>query len=293
MEIATPPLFTEKDKQLCEKHGFKYNIVNQLVVPDHITPSSYHYSRTFPVTSQDVCVTTYPKCGTTWGIYIVYLLMQQGKVSEKASLWHAHLWPALNLPDDKQEEVLKAVPSPRILKSHMPYHMAVGGNPALSPCKHIYIARNPMDAVTSYFKFLKSLGFYAGTFDFFLRLFMEKKGRYGCWFDHVKGWQEHQKLDNVLFLWYEDLIQDFDTQVHKIANFLNYPLSKDLLHHIKEESSFQKMKTNPFTKMPGNFYRKGIIGSGKQQFNEEQKRRFEKWMNKRLRETGLDLRMKN
>jgi len=43
------------------------------------------------------------------------------------------------------------MPSPRILKSHSPYHMMAGGLPHTSPAKYIYIARNPKDTAVSYY----------------------------------------------------------------------------------------------------------------------------------------------
>jgi len=48
-------------------------------------------------------------------------------------------------------KVINEMPSPRIFKSHNPYHMMAGGVPHTSPAKYIYIARNPKDTAVSFY----------------------------------------------------------------------------------------------------------------------------------------------
>ena len=43
------------------------------------------------------------------------------------------------------------MPSPRAMKSHINYNMMPGGEPAKSPAKYIYVARNPIDVAVSLF----------------------------------------------------------------------------------------------------------------------------------------------
>ena len=73
------------------------------------------------------------------------------------------------------------VPSPRLIKSHLPYSIIPKGSSDGTKCKYIYIARNPKDVAVSYFHFtvsLKSSGNgYNGPWEFFSKLFIDGNGK--------------------------------------------------------------------------------------------------------------------
>ena len=70
---------------------------------------------------------------------------------------------------------------PRFIKTHLPLHLlrhresSVDG-PVKSPVKIIYVTRNPKDVVVSFYNFYgKMLNFVEGSFEQFVRDFMEDK----------------------------------------------------------------------------------------------------------------------
>ena len=72
--------------------------------------------------------------------------------------------------------------------------MIPGPEPAKSPAKYIYVARNPKDTAVSFYhhtKGLKPFNF-NGTWDFFFEQYMAGMVACGSWFDHVISWWEHQ-----------------------------------------------------------------------------------------------------
>ena len=73
------------------------------------------------------------------------------------------------------------LPSPRILKTHLPYYTIPKSANEDTKCKYIYVARNPKDVAVSFFKFvtsLKSIGNgFNGPWEFYAKLFIEGDGK--------------------------------------------------------------------------------------------------------------------
>ncbi len=285
-------LDTEAKKQ-AELHNYLYSdvVVDQAIPLAHyITSASYQFSNTFPTRPGDISIASFPKSGTTWVLYVALLITQQGKKSTAKSLKESYLWPEFDRTLFDMDAQQPQVAVPRLLKSHGPYSMAVGGDPKNNPCKFIYIARHPKDLVVSFFHFSQAFKHYKGPWTHFLKVFMSGKGVWGDWFNHVNSWWQHRHDDNILFLWYEALQQDYDHQVHKIAEFLGYPLSPELLAFIKEKTAFKEMQKNylPDQKESSQFFRQGKVGSGGEAFSEAQSLLFDDWCARRLKETGLE-----
>lgn len=77
--------------------------------------------------------------------------------------------------------VIDLLPSPRLMCSHLPYHLVPKGEDESSACKYIYIARNPKDVAISYFQFFKSLNREktAGiTMEIFMKYYLQGKCEY-------------------------------------------------------------------------------------------------------------------
>jgi hypothetical protein len=276
--------------------GYKYRVLDGVVMPPYITPSRYRLSRTLEMRPDDICFTGFPKSGSTWLSYILLLLTHDGEPPSDRTLRDCLQWVASSFTYPRSKEELEALPPPRIFKSHMPYSMAVGGNPADNPCRYIYIARNPKDVVVSYYHFERDkswAGEYSGSWEHWLEMFLAGRVQRGDWFDHVLSWWERRDAENIFFLKYEDLRGDFAAQVTKIAKFLGYPLSAELLSKIEEKTSFQRMRRDRFSDMHEieelrDFFRSGKVGSWRDQFTVAQSDSFDEVCLQRLGGTGLE-----
>lgn len=277
------------------EHGFKYRLLDGLPVSPFTTHDRYQLSRTLQTRQGDVCYVSFPRSGSTWLSYILFLIINQGEVPTGRVLRDDIHWVTTSWPYPRSREELDALPSPRIFKNHMPYHMALGGDPAKNPCKYVYIARNPKDVVVSYYSFESGqawTGGYSGPWEHWLEMFVAGKLQRGDWFNHVLGWWEHRDMDNILFLKYEMLKSEFDVELKKIADFLEYPLSPELAQKIKTQTVFSRMRRDKFSNMneafdPESFFRKGVTGSWKNTFTVAQNEQFDALYAERMQGSGL------
>lgn len=300
-KVTDQSILTENDKVLAEKYHYEYSmVIDDVVLPTFIIPESYAFSREVKMRAGDVCISSFPKSGSTWATYVLLLLTRQGEKPQEKDLAETFWWPDWGSDYMLSHEQLEAAPDPRLFRSHMPYQFAVGGMPVKTPCKYIYTARHPKDVVCSYYNYAQDFDTYEGPWEDFLRLFMEGKTWFGDWFDHAQGWWNQREHDNILFLWYEDMKADFDGTVRRIAAFTGYPLSDELLRKIKQETTFSSMKKNELTNMqqadeskkapPEKYYRKGGAGTWHERFTEAQSAQFDAWCEQRMRETGFKVR---
>ncbi|KJZ74634.1 hypothetical protein HIM_05984 [Hirsutella minnesotensis 3608] len=280
-----------EDLQIGE-HGYKYRIVDGRVMPPYITPRCYGLSRRIETRPTDICFVSYPKSGTTWLSYIIVLLTgNAGPSLERSFCWLESSWT-----HPINEDELGSDPKPRLFKSHMPYDMALGGVPHQSPCKYIYIARNPKDVCSSYYYFESNKswsGFYDGGWDHWLQMFQDGKVHRGDWFHHVLSWWEYRDADNILFLHYEHLKRNTRAELEKIAKFLGLDIPLERMDEIEGSIGFSAMKNTEFSAMKGvkefgKFFRKGEIGSWKEYFTVAQNDRFDALYQQRVDSSGID-----
>ena len=116
---------------------------------------------------------------------IVWQIYNEGAISSEKQFFR---FPFLESSACNAHEQLridfKALPRPRLIKSHLPYHTTPKSANEDHHCKFIYVARNPKDVAVSFFHFLEHWkkvgpGFssYNGPWEFFSKLFIEGKGK--------------------------------------------------------------------------------------------------------------------
>ncbi|XP_068705586.1 sulfotransferase 1C2-like [Montipora foliosa] len=257
-----------------------------------------HYISNFKAKPDDVFVVSYPKSGTTWVQEIVWQIVNGGKVSkEKIDYRFPYLECAT--AEDSRKTDFQALPSPRLIKSHLHASAIPKGSGENSRCKYIYVARNPKDVVVSYFHYVQSfeqMNDFRAPWEFYVDLFIEGNVPYSKWNDHVLDWWKHRNDPNVLFLKYEDLKKDLLSHVRTIAEFLKKPLSDELINRIAEQCTFKGMMQNSlsfkFTSEDddgiGQILRKGVVGDWKNHFTPEMNERFDKEVLAKLSGSGLE-----
>ncbi|XP_051577142.1 sulfotransferase family 2, cytosolic sulfotransferase 3 isoform X2 [Myxocyprinus asiaticus] len=245
---------------------------------------SFRYFEKFSVMDNDVFIITYPKSGTTWMQEILPLLLNGGDLTVVQTIpnWDRVPW----LEETRASSILDKIPSPRAMVSHMPYHL-MPQTFFNSKAKVIYVTRNPKDVLVSSFHFHKMASFLdePGTLEEFTDKFLAGNVFFGKWTDHVKSWQNTDLGDRILYITYEDMLQDLRGVLVRILTLLGRQLSADALDRVVDHCTFKNMKTNTmsnYSLVPQNimdckkssFLRKGIAGDWKNHFSPELDAKF-------------------
>ena len=236
----------------------------------------------FEPREDDIFIVSYPRSGTTWMQFLVYLLSTDGSmgfrhISQVAPWWERSLaWGNASAAD------FERLDSPRVFKSHLPYQWLPRG------ARYIYMTRDGRDVAVSYYHLYRShLGF-QGSFAAFFERFMRGDLQYGSWFKHMAGWEQQRDNPRVRILAYEDLKRSTETCIRTLSEFLNLSVSEDKLTEVLDKGSFAFMKAHEdkFDHIgelrlqrhltEGSFLRRGKVGDSAVYFTPTQSARFDR-----------------
>ncbi|MDM4014147.1 sulfotransferase domain-containing protein [Roseiconus lacunae] len=147
----------------------------------------------------------------------------------------------------------------------------------------IYVIRDGREAMLSYYHMLKNMGHdvthesvFSGAFDF--------DGKQ--WHEHVRAWEANPFQANVLWVHYEDMIENKLQQVRRVCEFLNLDRNEQELESVVRLTSLEHMKKverrsdwkranqGVFTK-PACFVRRGDVDSFRSEVAPEVLAQFE------------------
>jgi hypothetical protein len=243
----------------------------------------------------DIFVTTYPKCGTTWTQYIVYLLLHGGEPLPAGRNIN-DVFPHL---EEVGETAIRALPEPRLIKTHLPRERT----PWQPRAKYVYVARNPFDCAVSFYHhtrgFVRHYDFADGTWDAFFECFVRGDVDFGDYFDNLLSWWPLRTAANVLFLTYERMLADPVAAIRDIGAFLGGNAGaavRDpaLLERVAALSSFDSMRVDQrrwSSQRPAGvpeFVRKGVMGDWAKHFSREQAERLAAKLGNRTAGTGAE-----
>jgi hypothetical protein len=229
----------------------------------------------------DVFVSTYPKCGTTWMQYIVYLLLHGGEPLPPGTRMD-EVFPHL---EEVGEAVVRALPEPRLIKTHLPLERT----PWHPAARYLYVVRNPFDCAVSFYHhtrgFVRHYDFADGTFDDFFECFIRGEVDFGDYFDHLASWLPRVGEPNLLFFTYEQMLADPGAAVVAVGAFLGDAAARaaaepELVARVVAASSFDSMRADQrrwSSERPANmpeFVRKGVVGDWANHFSGEQAARL-------------------
>jgi len=190
--------------------------------------------RAATVYQDDVFLVSYPKSGNTWIRFLISNLVYQDEPVTFANI-ESRVPSIYMLPD----RVLRGFPRPRTLKSHecfMPRYRNV-----------VYIVRDPRDVAVSYYHYNLKKGLLPPTCSIqdYIPQFLadELDMRCGAWGDHVMSWMcMKETRDKFLLLRYEDVLANTETELARVAQFLNLPITPERLQHAVRFSSADRMR---------------------------------------------------
>ncbi|XP_052810646.1 sulfotransferase 4A1-like isoform X1 [Mya arenaria] len=198
----------------------------------------------------DIWVCTHPRSGTTLTQEMSYLI-ETLDFETANNVYLDDRFPMIDILDDRlpfyrSVKHAEQMSSPRFIKCHLPYFL-LPEQLRQGKGRIIYIARNPKDVVASYYRLQKWTDIEAeqdSSWDKFIDLFVQGKSLYGPWTKHVLGYWENRTKDNMLYLKYEDLVQDLPGHVRTIAAFLNKELSENDIDRICKHCHVESMRSN-------------------------------------------------
>ncbi|XP_073836573.1 sulfotransferase 1 family member D1-like [Musca autumnalis] len=258
------------------------------------------------VRDDDIFIVTFIKCGTTWMQETAWLLMNNLDFEKCKSL---NIWqrsPFLDLQGlnprvPSMVAISKNLPSPRILKTHMPANL-VPLDIWKKQAKIIYVARNCKDVIVSSYHFLKNLGAWVGdNIDDFATDFMNNETIYTCFWAHIVDFWQMRNEPNIFFTTYEEMKRDLAKVIEKLCTFLERPqLKGEEMENILNHLSFENMKGNdqtnltnifkqqvPTIKEEFQFMRRGIVGSFKDELSPDLQKKIDNWSRDYLVQHGL------
>lgn len=251
----------------------------------------------FETRDSDIFIITYPKSGTIWTQNIVCLILYEGHRNGTENIPTSHRCASMEYNIYNVD--ITQMPSPRVLLTHLPYYL-VPKKLRAKKGKVIYVYRNPKDALVSFFHYSHSFKLVENTCNLeeYMERFLSGNVASSSIFDHVKGWYTHQNEFNILFLSYEEMIQDLRGAVLKICKFIGKELSSQEVDKVVEMSTFKNMKADPranFTKTYEECFgqkevthlRKGTAGDWKNIMTVAQSERFDNVFKAQMKDIPL------
>ncbi|KAF7413589.1 hypothetical protein HZH68_002078 [Vespula germanica] len=279
----------------------------------------------FKARSTDTWVASYPRSGTTLTQELVWLLCNNLDYDTAKTKYLTRRFPFLefslfNHPEITKElielnkddltkqqlcksiakpgyKVLEEMSSPRFIKTHFPFSLLP--NILECGCKIVYVARNPKDVCVSWYnlcKDIKTMG-YIGTFEQFWNYFQNDITPWNPYWIHLKEAWAVKEHPNVLFIFYEEMQENFLQTVKKVATFLGKEYSDDQLNELATYLDIKNFRNNSMVNLSDlkecqimekeTFVRQGRSGGWKDFFTPNLEIEANQWIIENLKNTDM------
>ncbi|KAJ4705454.1 Sulfotransferase [Melia azedarach] len=265
----------------------------------------------FRAKPEDIFLCSAPKTGTTWLKALSFATVTRTHFDDSES-------PLLRkLPHDCipylehvsiKNSTRELPPNLPLLSTHAPYSW-LPNSITESGCKIVYICRNPKDVFVSLWHFVRNIeseNREVISLEEGFDLYCRGTSVYGPYLDHVLGyWKASLEFpDRVLFLKYEEMMEDPAFYLKKLAEFMGYPFSLEEenegeVQKIIDLCSFDKLSSLEINTKGKVYYdqgamfnnhtlfRKGKVGDWKNYLTSEMAERLDKIAEDKLGKSGL------
>ncbi|XP_015262340.1 PREDICTED: sulfotransferase 6B1-like [Gekko japonicus] len=265
-------------------------------------PDTFQALESFEARMDDIVLAGYPKTGTNWLDHILnnmectaakYTEEEMKKLMDFEK--ELEVTPRLEFGDPDKFERMKKLPSRRIIITHLSPH-SLPSSIFKNKAKILVLIRNPKDTLVSYYHFKNTVGFFPpSTWDDHFTSFMDGKVAWGSYFDYVAEWDKYIDEENIIAISYEELQENLNVGLKKIAQFLGFFLNEEEVQNIVDKSTFtaMKQKASETHGSFGNiFFRKGTVGDWKSMLSESQNKEMDRKFEECLSRTKLGAKIK-
>ncbi|CAK7336396.1 unnamed protein product [Dovyalis caffra] len=276
----------------------------------YVLRAVYSFQRHFIAQDTDIIVGSMPKSGTTWLKALAFSVAKRHIYGPKESPLLTTTPHELvrfietDLYSKDQQPNLEQLPPPRIFGCHSHY-ANLPESIRISKCKVVYICRNPLDQIVSFFQFahrFKQDGTPFLSLDECCDNICRGVHSQGPFWDNVLGyWKASlERPDKVLFLKYEDLKEDIVSNLKKLAEFLEIPFTdkeekEGVIEEISRLCSFDNLRNLEVNKngvrpsgAPNSaFFRKGEVGDWANYLSPSMAENFMNIVKEKLAGSGL------
>lgn len=239
-----------------------------------------------------VFISSYPKSGTTWMQCIVYNLLSNGDQSFDHISNYSPFYEVSRTWDEPRGCLSDRFAAnhrrlgARVFNTHLRYDMMPQGK----SMKSIYVVRSGKDVALSFFHHLSNQDNednYKGSLSAFLQDWVSGRIIFGSWLKHMESWvQGAGSSSKVLIVRYEDLIRSLGTEMTRIAQFLELPLTSERIEELTQFVSFDFMKTHSAQFSPVSvpwktgfeFIRCGTVGQSMTEFSAADHEAFDRML---------------
>ncbi|URD96477.1 sulfotransferase domain containing protein [Musa troglodytarum] len=286
-------------------YGFPMAIIGTMVAQKY-----------FKARPSDVLVASIPKSGTTWMKALVFSTIRRGSgvdyrhALETCNPHECIPFLELQIYTNNRVPDLSKLPPPRLFSTHIPFH-SLPASVVDSGCRVVYVGRNPKDHFISLWHFNNRFRTKANLEPWPLEKafdnFCKGISFFGPFWDHVLGyWKAHlERPKKILFLKYEELLQDAVGQLKRLAEFLGCPFSEDEekegvidgIVRLCAMESLSNLKVNRSgttdfghrTADNSIFFRRGVVGDWLNHLTPEMADRLQKMTEEKFAGSGLML----
>lgn len=200
------------------------------------------------IAPNDVIIAGFPKSGTNWLEQICHQIKMKGADEEFEELTdEVPLLQLCSVPLGYDLNVQQKGDF-KLFKTHDILMNLPGG---ANKCKRVIMLRNPHNTLSSYYRWEPQFTGYDPRCEVTIEQFFEYKFNYKStrmpltYWDFVATWVEDCKNEeHCLFIFYEDLCENFDKVCQKLLEFLGTTLTPSQTERVKYLSSFDYMKAN-------------------------------------------------
>jgi hypothetical protein len=185
----------------------------------------------------DVIISPFGKCGTTWLQQIFHTLRTRGDMDfddiSRVVPW-IETAPLLGIDLNATQRA-----EPRGFKSHLSWDQVPRG------ARYIVSVRDPRDALVSAYRFMEGWFLEPGAVsidEFAVSTYL--RGPAKRYWAHLASWWCHRHDDDVLLLAYEHMHRDREGAIRRIAEFCGIALDEELLAITLEHSSLAFMSAH-------------------------------------------------